>query len=337
MKIIRSSAIGEAIRNMAMRKIAVAYLGSGWKTYVKYPENLEYIVISTDIGTNPGAVASLVAEIGWDKVFLFDQLHAKIYVGDGAAMIGSANLSDNGLSGDGLEEIAATFSDKAAICELGEIADQIQKKAKQQYPSPERKDDQLREMQRRWNRSLSNERHHEASDTEAHDILAYPFSRNPLFWVMWYQSGSIVFDEKLVHEKTVGSLSEIKEHGTYTHVLPNDAVKEGDWLLLWRAKNNGLPYGRGGGLFWRYTHRLVSGAVTNWPEYTTGVFELPGAKKPRPPFELTSETRQAIVAALKEDRFKNLRPDGEMGWDAFHCGGTKALLPSFIKTVQDKS
>ena len=251
-------------------------------------------------------------------------------------MIGSANLSDNGLSGDGLEEIAATFSDEATICELDEIADQIQKKAKQQYPSSERKDDQLRDMQRRWNRSLSIKRHHDASDTEAHDILAYPFSRSPLFWVMWYQNGSIEFDEKLVNEKTGGSLGEIKEHGTYTHVLPNDEVKEGDWLLLWMAKKSGLPDGRGGGLFWRYTHRLVSGAVTNWPDYTTGVFELPGEEKPRPPFELTSETRQAVVAALTENRFKYLRPDGEMGWDAFRVGSTKALLPAFIKTVQDK-
>ncbi len=69
MKIIRSTEIGKAIKEMFPKKIAVAYLGWGWKNYLLKPEDIEYVVVSTDIGTNPAAVATLVAKIGWKNVF----------------------------------------------------------------------------------------------------------------------------------------------------------------------------------------------------------------------------------------------------------------------------
>ncbi len=54
------------------------------------------------------------------------------------------------------------------------------------------------------------------------------------------------------------------------------------------------------------------------------------------PFEITAEVRKAIIAVLKKDKFKYLRPDGEMGWKAWRAGNTKQLLPEFFKAVLDK-
>ncbi len=204
--------------------------------------------------------------------------------------------------------------------ELGVIADEIRGNAKEQYPSPEAKDKELREMQRRWNRSMSIKRHR-SPPTNVPDIRDYPFLSNPLIWVVWYDPGELEFNEDFVNDQVGGAMEEIKQQGTYTNVLPKDEVQEGDWLLLWRARVGGLPY-RDGCFIWRYAHRVVDGAVansTNCPNnYTTGVFELPGVKKPAEPFDITSiEVRNGIITVLKKDEFSNLRPDGKMGRDAF--------------------
>jgi len=335
MNIIRSKAIGEAIRKMSPTKIAVAYLGWGWTKYLIEPKKIEYIVVSTDIGTNPAAVATLVAEIGWAKVFLLDHLHAKIYIGSGTAIIGSANLSDNALSGVGLEEIAVNIADDDTVHELGVIADEIRDKANKKYPSAEKKDNELREMERRWNRSMSVKRHR-LPPMDAPDIRRYPFKHGPLFWVIWYvNDGDIQFNDQLVNEKAGGALEQIIQKETYINALSNDKVREGDWLLLWMTGNDGLPDGQGG-FGWRYAHRVVNNAVINCGNYTTGIFELPGVKKPPVPFRITAKVRKAIIAVLKEDRFKNLRPDGNMGWHAWRAAATKELLPDFFKAVLDE-
>jgi hypothetical protein len=335
MNIIRSAAIGQAISAMSPTKIAVAYLGWGWPKYLLEPKNIEYIVVSTDIGTNPAAVATLVATIGWPKVFLLNQPHAKIYIGSGTAIIGSANLSDNALSGDGLEEIAVKIADVDTVHELGVIADEIRDKAKKKYPSAEMKDNELREMERRWNRSMSVKRHR-LPPMGAPDIRNYPFKHKPLFWVIWYVNDhDLQFDDQLVNEKTGGALQEIIRKETYTNVLSNDKVREGDWLLLWMTGDDGLPDGQGG-FVWLYAHRVVNNAVINCGKYTTGIFELPGVKKPPVPFRITAKVRDAIISVLRENGFKNLRPDGDMRREAWRAGNTKQLLPEFFKAVLDK-
>ena len=82
MKILIESEIQRAIRRCEPSKIAVAYIGTDWNTFVSDVESLGAIIVSPTLGSNPWAITDLAKQIGWDKIFFLDELHAKTYVGN---------------------------------------------------------------------------------------------------------------------------------------------------------------------------------------------------------------------------------------------------------------
>ena len=88
MIILTEVEIAKTIRQCMPSKIAVAFLGADWKRFIPDTNRLDYVVLSTELGTNPSAVRALAAEIGWERVLLLDRLHAKVYLSERGAVVG---------------------------------------------------------------------------------------------------------------------------------------------------------------------------------------------------------------------------------------------------------
>lgn len=108
--------ISERLQAGSRNDIAVAYWGRGATTLLKLDGTRPTRVVCDLLsgGCNPYEIRSLLVALKDDKgtnVRYFDRLHAKVYLTDRCAVVGSANASSNGLSS---ESSNGTF--EAAIC-----------------------------------------------------------------------------------------------------------------------------------------------------------------------------------------------------------------------------
>lgn len=126
-----AAAEGEIRRLLGATKrarIAVAYWGAGAVERLGISElRNKDVQIACDLrsgGCNPDEVKRLL-EIGADQVRTCDRLHAKVWLTDGGAVIGSSNASANGLGyeGDetrGLIEANVLIEDSAVLTAMSE-------------------------------------------------------------------------------------------------------------------------------------------------------------------------------------------------------------------------
>ena len=99
-------------------KIAVAFLGAGVVAFLKKSKarSIKLICNFALGGTNPTVVKQLMAEGSNVEVRQLDNLHAKLILGEKSMVLGSANLSSNGLGMEGdeaayFEELGVHISD----------------------------------------------------------------------------------------------------------------------------------------------------------------------------------------------------------------------------------
>ena len=71
MKILTKNEIKETLWDCKPTKIAVAYLGIDWKTFIPDINCLEDMIVSPNLGTHPRAIKELASLIGWEKIFFF--------------------------------------------------------------------------------------------------------------------------------------------------------------------------------------------------------------------------------------------------------------------------
>lgn len=70
----------QAVQKIQPRRVAVAYLGEGWRDYLPM-DRLDEIIVSPTLGTNPRALTDLMAEAkrnGRPRVYFLESLHAKL-------------------------------------------------------------------------------------------------------------------------------------------------------------------------------------------------------------------------------------------------------------------
>jgi hypothetical protein len=139
MIILESSvSIRDALKIIKPIKIAVAYIGIDYQNFID-PYDLHSIILSPTLGSNPNAIDDLVSKIGWNKVYLLDNLHSKIYLGEKSAIITSANLSKNGLDIEGLLEIGILLEDFNSLNKLNQIYEDFFDSSLDAYPDQESK------------------------------------------------------------------------------------------------------------------------------------------------------------------------------------------------------
>ncbi len=79
-------------------RIAVAFIGDGASQLIGSQAVSVKIICNLNMGgTNPYEVQNLIDRFGQDSVRHIDNFHAKLYCGEQYAIVGSANMSNNGL------------------------------------------------------------------------------------------------------------------------------------------------------------------------------------------------------------------------------------------------
>lgn len=293
MNILMQSEIQKAIAHCKPLKIAVAYIGADWNTFIPNTHCLEAIIISPTFGTNPRAVIDLVRNIGWEKVFFLDSLHAKAYVGETSAVVGSANLTNNGLSGEGLVELCVEFNSNENLCKVNQFFANLMEDAQEQYPTIEKKKARLKELERTWDALIANgtiKRKQKIKRT----FSEFELLGNDHFYVLWFQPVDCEYSEDV---KAINSFMTDD-----IHFSKKDKVQKNKWALVWRITDSNKPHASVKP-HWLYIHEVIeNGVIDEDYDYPKCAIQRNDMEVPSPPFELMPKIVSTFKVAIQEKK-----------------------------------
>ena len=255
-----ASEFRRAIKVVRPSRIAVAYLGDGWEKIVD-SSRLREVIVAPVLGSNPHAIESLANTLGFENVHFLDNLHAKIYIGQESALLGSANLSVNGFSDGGNHEIGVHLNGNLSMGRLNTTFLTLKRAASKAYPNTGTKQLRLTKLYREWQRAYSEGLQH----TKVKPVRSpKEMSRHVVWHLCWYSEYGLEYNEQAVHASIPESIGENLDDfiADNMSLLENDKVQEGDWILYWKCNAKGIPLVRGG-LDWLFVPCL-SGCV---PQY----------------------------------------------------------------------
>lgn len=310
MKIItKSKKMRRALKKLNPSRIAVAYLGKNWLEYIDI-KHLEEITVSPTLGSNPDAIFEVAQQIGWDNVYFLDELHSKVYLSQDRALVGSANLSLNAFGDTRKLEILIKINKKVAIKELHQTLDGYTTLAKEYYPSTKNKLAKLDELRKISDKSIWSGLNSETSRTKAAiTSLSTEQIRNYNIHIIWYSGGEINFNiDTLSKQLGLKDVAHAKHYfNDYCNFHENYGIKEGDWILWWKAREDGYPNKGRNNIYWRQVHAVVSQGVVADSPHTKLVAQIESYVLPPEPFELTTETQQLIKEQLNNEKYDKLR------------------------------
>lgn len=292
MKILFDKQIKESLALIHPTKIAVAYIGANWRDFLVSPERIEAVIVSPTLGTNPHAVSEMARFIGWEKIHFLDELHAKLYIGDNAALTGSSNLTSNGLSGSSLLELCVEINSDRGILKLNDFFDNLLQRAQAQYPSRKEKEARLEKLEMLWNKAVSN------------TVILPPKSSTPSF----RDFNLLADDHFYVLYEEYDDPPELSEDAKkiepmiaeWSFVRGADHAKSHKWILIWRLKDNVPDVDVK--IRWMYIHDIIEKAVVeNAYPYQKLLFQRVDKPKPQPPFKITRDVDRAFRKALESE------------------------------------
>lgn len=291
--------------------VAVAYLGYGWDEYLDVPALAE-IVVSPTLGSFPYALDDLLdaAEQHGFAVYFQPDLHAKLFIGGDACLIGSANLSRNGFAG-GLREagvyLAGTDSVKQARAvfeslKAGAVTDRKQQRA------------MVSDLVATWQRAR---RHgllpNEDGDRPEGTILDWKQGVERVL-MAWYDPGEKLVLNKAPVRQAVPEMGDNNPQSYFkdsASLAEGDDVKAGDWLIMWPAKGDGSPDQRYHPYWLRVDQLIPNGADESEAPYTQLAVTLPDSHESiqpaTPPFQLDQPMMRLIKRLLDQDDYASLR------------------------------
>lgn len=298
------------LASVAPTHVAVAYFGSGWQKYLTNLDTLEEVIVSPTIGSYPGALTELLDEAMQHdfRVYFHNTLHAKLFIGLDACLIGSANLSQNGFE-DGLNEAAVYLTDSKCIDQAHDVFETLKQGA---VHDADKQRTMIRELWTKWNLARrDNVLPNEGGERPQGTILDWKpgYERVWLAWVDRYEEP--VLNEPNVRQAVpeLGSLQPVKYFDCYTTLVEGDDVREGDWLIIWIAKGNGMPH-LGMSPYWMRVDQLISGGVAEdgGEEYTQLAVMLPSNSEVTPPFDIDDDpiVKNLIKQLLVSDNYPKL-------------------------------
>ena len=319
-----------AIRKIMPRRIAVAYVGAQWRDYV-VPKGVEEIIVSPTLGSNPYAIRDLMRALGDDKVHFLDALHAKIYVGAKAAVVGSCNLSQNGMGDGGREEVAIELTDAATLRALEKTFARYKMMAQTQYRTRNAKETALEKLTKKWHLAVA--RDLVGDERQVPTLTDYRVEPGkPTIHIVWYIVDDMTWNLKAVRAAIPDIDKEPDDYfSNHMSFLEEDPVKDGDWILCWHAKRNGLPRTQRGDMAeWMYVHRVIPGGKDD-EQYTKVAAETAKLKKPGEPFALNAATTKAIQKVLAARTFPVLLSHKN---DVWPLAPADEVVPAFLTAVQ---
>lgn len=329
MRIITNPQLLNSMREVRPVRISVAYIGIDWRNYID-DENLDEIIVSPTLGSNPRAIRQLVELLGWDRVHFLDALHAKFYIGETMATLGSFNLSSNGIGAQGLEELGVVTEDAATIQTLNSEFQRLKRAAAILYPTPQCKEARLTRLQTQRNRAIAEGILNDENPPTPISIYT-PTTASDLH-VMWFRNVDVEKNyERLsagdpqLNETTFDSVVE-----DWTNVQEMDDIAPGSWILLWRARLDGMPHLTSNPR-WLYVHQVISEAVLDAP-YTKMIIQRNDKDKPIEPFDIESNHfAGALRTVLATNDFSAFRKNGDEPWSVQTCGHDTRRLIDALK------
>ena len=320
----------DALQIVKPIKIAVAYVGMGWDQYID-KDFLTEIILSPTLGSNPLAISEIIKVIGFDKVHFLDRLHSKIYIGNDQVFLGSPNLSTNGFSDNGNHEIGVLLQTEASQkkCSI-DIFDAYKAEAQKYYPDVESKRKKLKDLYRLWQKSI--ESGFSTSDDDSSNGKEPDIDLITIHVTCYTLGSDAEFDPNIV------ATAINQPYGTNlddyfsdeNEFLPEEDIKEGDWILAWHSKQDGYP-GKNCEIDWMYVHHVIpSGYIqpSGYP-YTKLVGQAASLKTPPEPFKLTPTKKASIRAALNSGNFNDML----FLRDPWTLAPADALVPAFLAAI----
>jgi hypothetical protein len=219
-------------------------------------------------------------------------LHAKTYIGKKSAVIGSANLTSNGLSGEVLVELCVEVSSKDSLKKLNDTFENLRERAHRRYPTTDSKKARLKELEKIWGAAVANR------IVTTNEIGAPAFSDFELlgedhFYVLWYKPVNCEYSEDV---KAIQSLM-----ADDIHFAANDNVEKNKWALVWRIIDSSRPHGTAKPR-WLYIHEIFdNGVIDKGYEYPKCAIQRKDLDVPPPPFEITNDVATAFKKAVQDN------------------------------------
>jgi hypothetical protein len=330
----------ENVRKIRPVQIAVAYLGMGWLERLggHLPADL---IIRPALGSNPDAIRDAIKCMGADHVHFLDELHAKVFIGQESALVGSANLSRN--ADEILREVMVKVTDAASMATLRKwFADTILLSS-DQYSTTAAKGKRLTELQQLHNREIRSElktldklsgNELKGESRPKHglgDYLSNKLSAESLLSVQWWQDeGGHTKKFKADVAKQGHDYAQISDH---LDITENDATAEirDSWVLCWRQTSTGRATKK---LEWLYVDGIADSGDKIYPR-TIFMLEGKGRSLPPRPFEIDDAACEAFKKTMNESEWEALRDASNTEWLAENPEDGKAYLLSFLEAWRD--
>jgi hypothetical protein len=331
MKILVDSDIQQAISGCKLSKIAVAYIGADWNTFIPNACCLSAIIVSPTFGTNPWAITDLAKQIEWDKIFFLDELHAKMYIGKNSAVVGSANLTSNGLSGQCLVELCVEVDDEESLRKLNKAFEDLKSRAERQYPTEELKKARLQELEQTWGAAIANRIIRNAHRNTRAFLDFEPLGEDH-FYVLWYQPADCKYSDEV---KAIERQGLIKDN---IHFASADNVEKNKWALLWRITNLSVPH-KTEKPYWMYIHEIFeNGVIDEGYDYPKCAIQRTDLEVPSPPFKIMHDVAAALKKAVQEKEIaKYLIQDGKIFSLSYSLKGIPLLMSKMKEFLTDKA
>lgn len=317
MQLIHGSEIQRALREVVPTRIAVAYVGIDWATYIE-ANLLKEIVLSPTLGSNPSAIMEIADQLGWENVHFLDNLHAKIYLGEAKAAVGSFNLTANGLSAEGLEEAGIVVQESRALARLHALLESYKSQAVAMYPTTKEKLERVAVLRAQWDRAVKTGAIR--NDAKPRDLPGYQSLAPDEFYVCWV-AGEVEYNEDVV------PMAMIEDAVSF---LEGDKIQPDRWILCWYARNDGLPDERRKP-YWLHVDEVLSNGALD-EQYTKLAIERNDRCPLPPPFELTDAAVSALRAVLHSGRF----PAFQGNVYPWSINPTLPLLPAFLEALREE-
>lgn len=332
MRIITNPQLLNSMHEVRPVRISVAYVGIDWRDYIE-AEHLEEIIVSPTLGSNPLAIRQLVELLGWDNVHFLDALHAKFYIGETMAALGSFILSSNGISAQGLEELGVVAEDAKDILTLNSEFLRLKEAANVLYPTSQSKEARLTRLQTQRNRAIAEGILNDENTPPL--IIDYTPTIDSDLHVIWHRD----VDAEMNYERLIAGDPQLNEAmfdnvvEDWITVQENDDIAPDSWILLWKARLDGMP-NLASNPRWLYVHQVISGAVLDAP-YTKMIIQRNDRRKPTEPFDIkSSHFANALRTVLANNNFQAFRENGDDLWSVQNCYATHRLIDAVREAYQ---
>lgn len=223
-------------------RIATAFIGTGASRFIGNQCTDAKIVCNLSMGsTNPQEIVTLIQRFGKSNVRQVNNLHAKLYIGSEYAIVGSANMSHNGLGFQptALREAGYRFPlEPSSPHGSLDWFDQLWDEAR------EITEKDLENAKEKWKRRDKNRDGEWNFDSR--DICHYDFDRDDFPLLDWFGSSTReIIDNTPIHPALLSGWSSLQEavDGGVGIECDKDIhhIQKDRWVLRFHLRKNAIP------------------------------------------------------------------------------------------------